>query len=52
LGKKVILIKDSDTKIISDLSGIQYMSYDKNASLNIFDKIKDALNDFNPRSGI
>jgi len=49
LGKNVIVVKDDKTEVVSDLKGIQYLSYKKEAPFDLINKIFKALQDFSPK---
>jgi len=46
--KKVIIVKDEETDIISDLKGIQYLSYNRDNSFVLIKDIFRALKNFSP----
>lgn len=48
MGKKVIIVKDEKTSLVSDLKGIQYLSYNRDNPFKIIEDILKALEGFSP----
>ncbi len=48
IGRKVLIVKDDQTDIISDLRGLIYLLYKRDAPFEVIDKILKALKDFSP----
>lgn len=45
MGKRVIMVKDQETEVITNLKSIGYLSYDRNTSFDLPNKIMEALRD-------
>lgn len=45
MGKRVIMVKDQETEVITNLKSIGYLSYDRNTPFDLPNKIMEALRD-------